>query len=60
MPNLSGCGNRYCIYWLDGSCVLPQVALDDWGVWSECVHVHLPDSELERRRREALASLENS
>ena len=59
MPNLSGCGNRYCIYWLDGSCVLPQVTLDDWGVCSEWVHVLIPDRELERRR-ETLAFLENS
>lgn len=48
------CENRFCVYWGEGGCSLPQVTLDDMGRCENCILVELDAAMLARARREVL------
>ncbi|MCI8970146.1 MAG: hypothetical protein HFF99_01660 [Oscillibacter sp.] len=52
------CGNKFCIYWSNNSCILKQVNLDCQGSCINCILIEPTDEYLEQKRRELLDKLD--
>ena len=49
------CENRLCIYWLDGTCTLRRIRLDEQGRCTNCIYVDVEESVLRAERKRLLS-----
>lgn len=51
------CDNIFCIYWLDGMCILDSTTHDTIGVCTQCIHVEIDKKLLNAKRIEMIRDL---
>lgn len=51
------CGNKFCIYWEQGTCELSQVSLDIQGACEDCIYISIGEQEMQAARRAARENL---
>lgn len=50
------CGNYYCMYWENDTCLLDGLDLDIQGNCMNCILIELSDEVLEQERKRTLAA----
>ena len=52
------CGNEFCIYFENGSCILDSVSLDEMGICEEILLISAEEKWLAEKRKELLEKFE--